>query len=200
MAAELVELYRVPAERVEIISNWYDPTVFRPLDYQIARRLLRLDPEGRYLLYVGHFKMSRGKIMTEALRSLPSDVTLLVAHHEEDQGQDEGQRANDRRHVEVDLVEAEITDAERREDVGQVGRGRALLGSAFRVEVGHHPVADDDRLDDALGRPAAEGVHELIAAQRPDGSWSSGVKRCHPVYDTCFAILFLTRSTAPMRD
>ena len=41
----------------------------------------------------------------------------------------------------------------------------------------------------------AEGVHELLAAQRPDGSWFSGVKRCQPVYDTCFAILFLTRSS-----
>jgi len=45
-----------------------------------------------------------------------------------------------------------------------------------------------------------EGVHELVAAQRPDGSWFSGVKRCQPVYDTCFAILFLTRSTRSMRD
>lgn len=41
----------------------------------------------------------------------------------------------------------------------------------------------------------AEGVHELLAAQRPDGSWFSGVKRCQPVYDTCFAILFLTRAS-----
>jgi hypothetical protein len=46
----------------------------------------------------------------------------------------------------------------------------------------------------------AEGARELVAAQRPDGSWFSAVKRCQPVYDTCFAILFLTRSTAPMRD
>jgi len=46
----------------------------------------------------------------------------------------------------------------------------------------------------------ADGVHELLAAQRPDGSWFSGVKRCQPVYDTCFAILFLTRSTRPLGD
>ncbi|HEV3027151.1 MAG TPA: prenyltransferase/squalene oxidase repeat-containing protein [Planctomycetota bacterium] len=46
----------------------------------------------------------------------------------------------------------------------------------------------------------ADGVHELLAAQRPDGSWWSGVKRCQPVYDTCFAILFLTRSTRPIGD
>jgi hypothetical protein len=45
-----------------------------------------------------------------------------------------------------------------------------------------------------------EGVHELVAAQLPDGSWFSGVKRCQPVYDTCYAILFLARSTAPMRE
>jgi hypothetical protein len=44
----------------------------------------------------------------------------------------------------------------------------------------------------------SEGAHEVLAAQRPDGSWFSGVKRCQPVYDTCYAILFLTRSTRPM--
>jgi hypothetical protein len=44
----------------------------------------------------------------------------------------------------------------------------------------------------------AEGSHEILAAQRPDGSWFSNVKRCQPVYDTCYAILFLTRSTRPM--
>ena len=46
----------------------------------------------------------------------------------------------------------------------------------------------------------AEGVHEMLAAQKPDGSWSSGVKRCQPVWDTCYAILFLTKSTKPFRD
>jgi hypothetical protein len=40
----------------------------------------------------------------------------------------------------------------------------------------------------------------MIAAQRADGSWFSGVKRCQPVYDTCYAILFLMRSTRPMGD
>ncbi len=44
----------------------------------------------------------------------------------------------------------------------------------------------------------AEGSHEILATQRPDGSWFSNVKRCQPVYDTCYAILFLTRSTHPM--
>jgi hypothetical protein len=42
-----------------------------------------------------------------------------------------------------------------------------------------------------------EGSRELLATQRADGSWYSGVKRCQPVWDTCYAILFLTRSTRP---
>jgi squalene cyclase len=44
----------------------------------------------------------------------------------------------------------------------------------------------------------AEGLQEILATQRPDGSWYSGVKRCNPVWDTCYAILFLTRSTRPL--
>jgi hypothetical protein len=46
----------------------------------------------------------------------------------------------------------------------------------------------------------AEGLKELLGAQHADGSWSSGVKRCQPVWDTCYAILFLTRSTRPFGD
>jgi len=45
-----------------------------------------------------------------------------------------------------------------------------------------------------------EGARELLATQRADGSWYSGVKRCQPVWDTCYAILFLTRSTRPLAD
>ncbi len=43
-----------------------------------------------------------------------------------------------------------------------------------------------------------EGAHELLQLQKPDGHWSSGVKRCEPVWDTCYAILFLMRPTRPM--
>jgi hypothetical protein len=36
-----------------------------------------------------------------------------------------------------------------------------------------------------------EGARELLLLQREDGSWYSGVKRCKPAWDTCFALLFL---------
>jgi hypothetical protein len=45
-----------------------------------------------------------------------------------------------------------------------------------------------------------EGVHEMLATQKADGSWYSGVKRCQPVWDTCYAILFLTKSTRPFEN
>lgn len=35
----------------------------------------------------------------------------------------------------------------------------------------------------------------ILEAQRKDGLWSSGVTRCHPTWDTCFAILFLQKAT-----
>lgn len=43
-----------------------------------------------------------------------------------------------------------------------------------------------------------EGAHELLMLQHADGSWFSGVKRCQPVWDTAYAILFLMRPTRPM--
>ncbi len=45
-----------------------------------------------------------------------------------------------------------------------------------------------------------EGMREILAGQRPDGSWYGGAKRCQPAWDTCFAILFLTRSTRTLGD
>jgi hypothetical protein len=43
----------------------------------------------------------------------------------------------------------------------------------------------------------AEGLQELLSQQRPDGSWYGGARRCQPVYDTCYAILFLTHTARP---
>ena len=44
----------------------------------------------------------------------------------------------------------------------------------------------------------AEGANAILDAQRENGSWSSGVSRCKPTWDTCFAILFLKRATRPL--
>jgi hypothetical protein len=42
-----------------------------------------------------------------------------------------------------------------------------------------------------------EGSKMLLETQRPDGSWKLGENL---YYDTCFAILFLRRATAPLID
>ncbi len=85
VAQEITKLYSVPVDNVEVISNWYDPSVFHPFEREFARYQLQLDAKAPYLLYVGHLNMSRGKIMVEAMRRLPHNVTLLVVHHEEDE-------------------------------------------------------------------------------------------------------------------
>jgi len=41
----------------------------------------------------------------------------------------------------------------------------------------------------------AEGAGQLLATQKKDGSWRGE----HPLYATCFALLFLTRAAAPPR-
>lgn len=43
-----------------------------------------------------------------------------------------------------------------------------------------------------------EGAQELFQLQKADGAWSSGVKRCQPVWDTCYAIFFLMRPSRPV--
>jgi len=42
----------------------------------------------------------------------------------------------------------------------------------------------------------AEGTAAILEAQKADGSWYGGAKRCHPTWDTCFAILFLKKATS----
>src|SRR5882762_7885418 len=50
-------------------------------------------------------------------------------HHEKDQRQHEWERAYDRGHGHVDLVEPQVADTERREDVGEIG------GTAARQQI-----------------------------------------------------------------
>lgn len=84
VAHEVRDFYGVPKERVHTIYNWYDPAIYRPLDRHATRRELGLDRDALYLLYVGHFQMSRGTLFAEVLRRLPRDVRVLVVHDEPD--------------------------------------------------------------------------------------------------------------------
>jgi hypothetical protein len=43
----------------------------------------------------------------------------------------------------------------------------------------------------------AEGAKDLLEAQKPDGSWDASHYK-QPVWDTCFAILFLKKATRPL--
>ena len=45
------------------------------------------------------------------------------------------------------------------------------------------------QLEDLSGAPV------ILDAQKPDGSWYGGAKRCNSTWDTCFAILFLKKAT-----
>jgi len=43
----------------------------------------------------------------------------------------------------------------------------------------------------------AEGAKVILEAQKPDGSWESSSNK-KPVWDTCFAVLFLKKATRPL--
>ena len=56
---------------------------------------------------------------------------------------------------------------------------------------------------ETLGRHVwyVEGANWLLDGQKPDGSWDVGDRQWapwNPVWDTCFAILFLKRATRPL--
>lgn len=45
-----------------------------------------------------------------------------------------------------------------------------------------------------------EGARAILAAQKPDGSWTADAPEANGTWDTCFAILFLKRATRPLQD
>src|SRR6266511_3274212 len=76
---QLVTLYGAEPNRVEVVPPGVDHHVFAPGDRAEARRPLRLDPEGRVLLYVGRIQPLKGAdLAVRCLAELDPDVTLLV--------------------------------------------------------------------------------------------------------------------------
>lgn len=82
---EVEHFYGVPSDQIHVVHNWFDPAIFRPHPRAAARRLLGLEPNALYLLYVGHFTLQRGQVLAEAMRLLPPAVKLLAIHPERDE-------------------------------------------------------------------------------------------------------------------
>lgn len=104
----------------------------------------------------------------------------------------------------------------------QAGAGLGFLASVFRVDRNHGPTMDRSRerqrgggrgwlhyylwtLERAMVLGGQErvagkdwyalGAAHLLATQKDDGSW----RQEHPLYGTCFALLFLSRAADPPR-
>jgi glycosyltransferase involved in cell wall biosynthesis len=82
---EVMRLYEVPKERVTVVHNWYNPGCFTVYTRRQSREQLGLHPDAPYLLYVGHFQLHRGRLLAEAMRHLPPEITLLVVCPEVDE-------------------------------------------------------------------------------------------------------------------
>ncbi len=82
---EIERFYGVGWDRIQVIYNWYDPSIFYPHDRKAARQLLGLNPNARYLLYIGHFGLHRGQFLAAALRLLPANIKMVVIHPEADE-------------------------------------------------------------------------------------------------------------------
>ena len=109
-----------------------------------------------------------------------------------------------------------ILDQDRKKDPA-IKSGLAWLNAHWSVTANEGPVEFDissktelyyylyalERAGMLLDVPAmgkhdwyAEGAGAILDAQKADGSWFGGAKRCNPTWDTCFAILFLKKATS----
>jgi glycosyltransferase involved in cell wall biosynthesis len=59
LADEVVRV-GVARERVRVVPNGVDPAIFHPRERSEARRMLRVDPEARVILYVGRLEPRKG--------------------------------------------------------------------------------------------------------------------------------------------
>jgi len=108
-----------------------------------------------------------------------------------------------------------ILDQDRRKD-SAIKSGLSWLNEHWSVTANEGPVEFDssskteyyyflyalERAGMLLDVPAVgkhdwygEGAAAILAAQKADGSWYGGAKRCNSTWDTCFAILFLKKAT-----
>jgi glycosyltransferase involved in cell wall biosynthesis len=75
---DLTRGYGAAPERVSVVYNGIDTDVFAPLPAGWARSRLGLDPALRYVLYVGPFFGSRGRMLLDSLPDLDADVRVLA--------------------------------------------------------------------------------------------------------------------------
>lgn len=78
---ELIEDYRTPAAKITIIPSAVNTELFRPVDRDLARRRLGLDPDDFIVTYVGRMlprKDVRNVVRTVGLMARPSDPPLKL--------------------------------------------------------------------------------------------------------------------------
>ncbi len=80
VAAEASAIYRVPKERVSVIYNWTNKSKFHPGDRREARRILGLDPDGKYLMFAGRADLLKGYgLLLKAMKHVGQGAELIVA-------------------------------------------------------------------------------------------------------------------------
>jgi glycosyltransferase involved in cell wall biosynthesis len=80
--------YGIGGRRFFVVSNGADPEVFKPKDARRCRQALGLDPDGKYLVFVGSFKKWPGiykivEVFPALLKAMPDCRLLLVGDGEE---------------------------------------------------------------------------------------------------------------------
>lgn len=73
----------VPPERIEVLPNGIDFEVFRPIDKTAARARVALDPQGKYIMYVGVLVRLKGidfllKALPSVLERFPEAQLLII--------------------------------------------------------------------------------------------------------------------------
>jgi alpha-maltose-1-phosphate synthase len=79
MKRDVMELYSVPSDRIQVIPNGIDPDEYRPVDRPEILQRHGVDTEKPFVLFVGRITRQKGIIhMVRAIRYLPEGTQVVL--------------------------------------------------------------------------------------------------------------------------
>lgn len=84
---ELIRLLKIPEEKITVIYQGVDHTLYKPMDKEYCKKYFGLNPEEKYILYVAsndeHKRVDLAKAVFKEIKKCRDDVKLIKAGYSE---------------------------------------------------------------------------------------------------------------------